>query len=474
MLTHRLSKSRFLSGNQCHLRLWYDTNEPELAEPPDIGLQSIFDTGHEVGLLACKRYPDGHMIAHDHRHIREALEETQQILESGSASVLFEPAFEHEDVIVRPDILQKLPDGSWRLGEVKSTTKLKEVHVLDVAIQLWVLLNSGLDVSEAEVITLDRSYVFDGVRLDLDALFQSHPVIQHAQALQARVQKGVTKMLEMLKQSSAPDIAPGAHCFEPYECPYLHHCAHGLVWSDDGFRDAPNMEANARDSMSESENVDESDVQVEKLATAISNLKPPVRYLDFETFNPAIPRFAGTRTYDQIPFLFSVHTDGKDASVTHVDYLHDHANDPRPELTDRLINALGTSGSICVYSTFERVIINSLIRALPERANELKSINMRLYDMLPVVRTTYYHPDLQGSYSLKNVLPVLVPSLGYDDLSISDGRTATVQYLQTLEIANPEERKRSFDDLRAYCERDTLAMVELRRALEELSVPGPS
>ena len=472
MLTHRLSKSRFLSGDQCHLRLWYDTYEPDLAEPPDTPLQSIFDTGHEVGLLACERYPGGHMIAHDHRHIPEALEETRQILESGSASVLFEPAFEHEDVIVRPDILQKLPNGSWRLGEVKSTTGLKDVHVLDVAIQLWVIRNSGPGMSEAEVITLDRIYVFDGIHLDLEALFQSHPVMKRARALQARVQKDVTEMLEMLKQSSAPDIAPGAHCFEPYDCPYHSHCTRHLVSSDSDTDDLSNINTDALDHTQLVEDADRSVVQVGDLASALSKLEPPVRYLDFETFNPAIPRFAGTRTYDQVPFLFSVHTDEEDTTVSHVDYLHEQEDDPRPEITDHLIEALGTSGSICVYSSFERTILNALIKALPERANELEAIRSRLFDLLPVIKRTYYHPDLQGSYSLKSVLPVLVPTLGYDDLSVADGRTATVQYLQTLKLSIPEERKRSFEDLRAYCERDTLAMVKLRQALVELTVPG--
>lgn len=413
------------------------------------------------------------MIAHDHRHIREALEETRQLVESGSESVLFEAAFQHEDVIVRPDILQKLPDGSWQLGEVKSTTRLKDVHVLDVAIQLWVLRNSGLDMREADVITLDRSYVFDGVHLDLDALFKSHPVMNRAQTLQARVEKDVVEMLQMLEQSTAPDIAPGPHCFEPYDCPYYSHCTRHIVSSYSDTDDQSIINVDARDPTQHAGNAERSVVHVEDLASALSKLESPVRYLDFETFNPAIPRFVGTRTYDQVPFLFSVHADQEDTSVSHVDCLHEREDDPRPELADHLIKALGTSGSICVYSSFERTILNALIKALPERANELEAIRSRLFDLLPVIKHTYSHPDLQGSYSLKSVLPLLVPALGYDDLSISDGRTAIVQYLQALKISDPEERKRSFDDLRAYCERDTLAMVELRRALEKLISASP-
>ena len=196
-----LSKSRYLSGDRCHLRFWYDSYERDLAPPPDASLQSVFDTGHEVGMLACKRHPGGHFVAHDHRHVRDALEETRQVIAAGTASALFEPAFRHQGVLVRVDILERLTGGGWRLGEVKSTTRLKDVNIPDVAVQLWVLRGVGLDVQEAEVVTLNRDYVYDGIRLDLDALFQSHPVTDAVEALQETVSTRV---------AAAPDGAPDA------------------------------------------------------------------------------------------------------------------------------------------------------------------------------------------------------------------------------------------------------------------------
>ena len=172
----RLSKSRYVSGSQCHLRLWYETYAREFASEPDDTLQGIFDTGHEVGELACKRFPRGRFIAHDHHHVRDALEETREILASEPAIALFEPAFRHRGVLVRVDILERLPDGGWGLIEVKSTTRLKETFILDAAIQLWVLRGAGLDVREAGVLTLDREYVYEGGEHDLNALFRLHPV----------------------------------------------------------------------------------------------------------------------------------------------------------------------------------------------------------------------------------------------------------------------------------------------------------
>ena len=487
-----LSKSRYLSGDQCHLRLWYDSYERHLAPPPDDNLQAVFDTGHEVGELACERHPGGHSVGHDHRHVREALEETRQVLQAGAAAALFEAAFRHEGVLVRADIIERLPGGGWRLGEVKSTTRLKDVFVLDVAVQLWVLRGAGLDVREVEVITLNRDYVYDGVRLDLDALFKRHPLTDEADALQNTVSARVGEMLAMLGGPAAPEIAPGDHCFTPYGCPYYAHCTRDHVSPDHGIGELPWLRGGRRGQLQDAGIEEIRDVAADfplsylqrivrqavqenravvhgDASGTLAGLTSPVRYLDFETFAPAIPRFAGTRPYDAVPFLFSVHTERNGSPPEHTDYLHEQDDDPRSQLADRLIEAVGSSGAICTYSSYERTVLTALATAVPERADELAAVSARLFDLLPVVRNTYYHPEFRGSFSIKNVLPVLVPGMGYGDLAIPDGQTASVHYMQALASSDRGERRRTFDNLRAYCERDTLAMVRLRDALGGLA-----
>ena len=490
----RLSKSRYLSGTQCHLRLWYEIHRHDLESEPDDVLQAVFDTGHEVGRTACRLYPGGHAVTHDHRHIPEALEETRSVVETGSAPALFEAAFEHEGVLVRADVIERLPGGGWRLIEVKSSTRLKDVFVLDAAVQLWVLKGAGLDVRDAGVLTLDRDYVHDGVTLDLDALFRLHPVLDEAQDLAGSVAAQVAELQAMLSESAAPDVAPGDHCFEPYACPYYAHCTRDAVSPNHGIGELPRLAAERREQL-EAEGIEEildipDDSPLTRLQSivrqtiregrpamhgdvpgALAGLKAPVRYLDFETFAPAVPRFAGTRPFDSVPFLFSVHTERKSKPLLHADYLHEHDDDPRPELADRLIDALGSEGSVCTYSGYEQRVLRDLGEALPERAEELRSIEARLFDLLPVVRNGYYHPEFRGSFSIKSVLPALVPGMGYDDLAISDGQTAAVRYAAALQIHDPEDRERVFEDLRAYCAQDTLALVELRKSLSGLAVP---
>ena len=491
-----LSKTRYLSGDQCHLRLWHDAHSPDLAPEVDDTLQAIFDTGHEVGELACSRYPGGHLVAEDYLHVAQALEQTQEVIASKDAPALFEAAFVHRGVLVRADVIERLPGGGWRLVEVKSTTKLKDVFILDVAVQLWVLRGAGLDVREAGVLTLDRDYVYDGERLDLEALFKLHPVLDQAESLLDSVVTGVREMQAMIEKDSPPKVAPGEHCFTPYSCPYYAHCTRDLPSPEHGLDELPWLSDERRDAL-RAEGIGEigdippdfpltalqeivrqavrkdRDVVRGNLREELAKAAHPIRYLDFETFAPAIPRFAGTRPYDAVPFLFSVHTQRDASPPAHEDYLHEQDDDPRPILVERLIEALGHNGAIFTYSSYERQVIRALTVAVPGRSEALASIEDRLFDLLPVIRNGYYHPDFRGSFSIKNVLPVLVPGSGYGDLAISDGRTAAVRYAQALKSEDVLERQRTFDDLRAYCARDTLAMVKLREALARIAAkPG--
>ena len=195
--------------------------DPISSPSPTTSLQAVFDTGHEVGRTACRLYPGGHAVSHDHRHIPEALDETRSVVEAGSAPAIFEAAFEHEGVLVRADVIERLPEGGWRLVEVKSSTRLKDVFVLDAAVQLWVLKGTGLDVSDAGVLTLDRDYVYDGVTLDLDALFKLRPVYDEAHEFLDSVAAQVPELKGMLSRSAAPEHRAGRPLLRALRMPVL-------------------------------------------------------------------------------------------------------------------------------------------------------------------------------------------------------------------------------------------------------------
>jgi len=190
--------------------------------------------------------------------------------------------------------------------------------------------------------------------------------------------------------------------------------------------------------------------------------------------DPAIPRYTGTRCYDTIPFQFSMHSEDSDGNVSHREFLQTDDSDPRRPLAEALLDAAGDDGTICVYSGFERRVIKALSRDLPDLSPELDALLERLWDLLKVVQRNYYHPDFHGSFSIKQVLPVLVPAMSYEDLTIGDGREASAAYQISLDCDDPQERQRIHDALRRYCGQDTLAMLELRHALVEKTSGDPA
>ena len=485
-----LSKSRFMSGLQCELRLWYEVFNRDLMEDPDTVAQYRFDTGTEVGELAQKRYPKGKLIGHDHFHFREAFKETKELLEDSSITTLFEPAFQYRRVRCRIDILQRLPEGGWRIIEVKSATKLKDEYFNDIALQYWVLKGANIDVRDACVLTLNSNYV-RGKRLNVNKLFIEHPVWEEVQELASSVSVEVAAMKSMLAESSSPDIAMGDHCTKPYPCPFYDHCSTGLPEIDHPITEFYQFQKNHLEDLGKLGIEEIRDVPEDfrlseinkvirrsvlkgkaqgrgrgELRDRIVSLSSPVYHLDFETINPAIPQFEGTRPYQQIPFMFSVHAESRSGSLSHIDYLHEQSTDPRRSVAEQLIKKLGKLGSILMYTQFERVQIQNLANEFPDLKGDLLRILNRLVDIAPFVRKHYYHPEFRGSFSLKSVYPVLGRS-DYSDLEIAEGSIASIVYLQALISKDPEERERIFRNLREYCKRDTLATLEILERLKQ-------
>lgn len=484
----RLSKSRFLAGLQCHLRLWFECFERKLATPPDLATQALFDTGHEVGRLAQQRYPGGALVKWGHLHADKAVAETRELVEDWKVPAIYEAALEHAGVLIRADILNREDDG-FDLIEVKASTRVKEVHLPDVAVQLWVLRGAGVNVRRAGVLLLNKNYVYDGENLDVNELFQFHDLSEDIEPMLDDVAVQLETFRDLLA-GGAPQIAPGPHCFTPYECPFYAHCTRDMETAEypvgelprlnqkrlaeleaagiadvrdvpEGFPLSP-LQALVRQSVLSGEDRVHGD-----LAGALESVSYPVHHLDFETVAPAIPRYQGTRPYESVPFQFSLHTQFEDGTVTHAEYLHTEERDPRPPLVKALLQAIGNRGSICVYTDYERKVIRRLAEALPEFEDKLLKLLDRIWDLHPVVKDNYYHPDFRGSFSIKKVLPAVVPEMSYEDLEISEGGMASISYEQALRSDDWVERENTFRALREYCAQDTLAMVELRRVLSE-------
>jgi hypothetical protein len=155
-----------------------------------------------------------------------------------------------------------------------------------------------------------------------------------------------------------------------------------------------------------------------------------------------------------------------------VAHLAEGPHDARPALAQAMVAATADAERVVMYTSFERTRIRSLQKTVPDLAAELKGLEDKLIDLHPVIRDHVYHPEFNGSFSLKYVLHPLVPDLTYHDLVIVDGLVASVEIARLLFVAHripAAERDRVRQDLLNYCERDTWAMVRVLERLRELA-----
>jgi len=214
-----------------------------------------------------------------------------------------------------------------------------------------------------------------------------------------------------------------------------------------------------------------SHIDIEEIRNFTNGLNYPLFFLDFETFGPAVPIYDGSRPYQQLVFQYSLHIQETSTSeIQHREYLAEPTEDPRIGFVEQLIQDCGSSGDILVYNIgFERGKLNDLIDVFPQYSNELCGIINRLKDlMIPFQQKWYYTPEMRGSYSIKSVLPAIVPELSYSDLPIKDGGTASNTFLSMVNGSFEGDVEKTRKQLLEYCELDTYAMVKILDVLKEV------
>jgi predicted RecB family nuclease len=483
----KISKSQFVAGVQCLKRLYWQVREPGLAAESDASDHAIMEQGRDVGLLARQLFPGG-VEVDGSAGLERAIRTTRELIANREVPAIFEGAFENGGVLVRVDILQRRRDNRWRLIEVKSTTDLKDHHLEDVAIQSRVVARSGVDLASSCLAHVNRNYVFDGGSIDARRFFKIRNLTRRLEKLQPKLTFQLRAELTSLSLPKAPDIDPGRHCTNPITCEFYDRCNSPRPGDHIGY--LPRLHANAVEELGELgiesiHDIPEDFLLTERqrractsvqtgeawfsteLGTELGGLKYPSCFIDFESVNPAIPRFPGMRPYDQIPFQWSAHIQREPgAAPEHFEFLAMDPNDPRTEFVSSLCNALGERGSIVVYHQFEEQRLSELAAWLPEFAERIKNIQGRLWDLLPVVRNHVYHPAFSGSYSLKYVLPALVPEMSYEGMEVANGQEAGLAWERLVHGGLGQvERDGIKKALLDYCGQDTLALVRLLEKL---------
>ncbi len=475
-----LSKSRLISAWQCAKKLHLEKHHPELGEVSS-QTESLFATGNQVGDIAQQLYgtADSVEIAFN---FKTMLAETKRLIDGGADFPIFEATFRHEGVLIRADVL--IPDGDgWHVIEVKASTSVKDYHVLDCAIQDWVLRNSGINVLSISLAHINNQFVYAGDE-NYDGLLIENDLTDEARKLEPAVLDLVAKARDAVI-GPMPKIYVGAHCTKPYDCQFQSHC-----WPSDteypilglggsraklgnfvalGAHDIRDVAAHdltaATQQWIHRVTVSGKPEVIPGAKKILEALPYPRYYLDFETIGPAVPIWAGTRPYAAVPIQWSCHIEEEGGEMRHEEFLDLSGEPPMRALAEKMIACLGESGPVLMYTSYEKGVINGLIAMFPDLEEPLTKIVNRLYDLHPIVKTHYYHPKMLGSWSIKAVLPAMVPEMSYSGLEgINEGMGAADGFLEAINPETDKARTLELEEqLLRYCKFDTEAMVEIVR-----------
>ncbi len=477
-----LSKSRLISAWQCAKKLHLEKHHPELGVISS-QTESLFATGNEVGDIAQRLYGTVQSVevAFD---FKTMLADTKRLIDGGTDFPIFEATFRHEGVLIRADVLIPDADG-WRVIEVKASTSVKDYHVLDCAIQDWVLRNSGINVKSISLAHINNQFVYQGDG-NYDGLLLENDLTDEVREMERDVLELVAKARDAVT-GPMPLINVGAQCSKPYECQFMSYCwpmdaeypvtglgggkAKLAAWVNAGCRDirdvsSEDIDAELQQRIHRVTVSGEAEV-IPGAREILEALPYPRYYLDFETIGPAVPIWAGTRPYAAIPIQWSCHIEESNSELRHEEFLDISGEPPMRALAGKMIECLGDSGPVLMYTSYEKGVINGLIEMFPDLEDPLQGIVDRLVDLHPIVKAHYYHPKMLGSWSIKAVLPAMVPSMSYAELEgINEGTGASDGYLEAI---NPETNRLRKLELREqllrYCRFDTEAMAEIVRFL---------
>lgn len=483
------SKSKLLALRQCPKRLWLEINQPELREDSS-ATQASFQIGHQVGDIAQRLYdPQGRgaLIDVQREGFDAAFARTTELIHSSDAPI-FEAGFCAAGALAFADVMLPVRrDGktAWRMVEVKSSTCVKDYHRDDAAVQAFLARSAGVPLQAIALAHIDSTWVYPGGG-DYRGLLVEHDLTEEAFSRASEVQTWIQDARQVLASKTPPATEIGVQCNQPYACGFQAHCGqdavqpvHPVHWlpyigakaqalADQGITElaeVPDEMLNERQlrvkthTLANSVFFDAAGAAADLAAHAL-----PAYFLDFETAQFAVPLWAGTRPYQQNCFQFSLHKLSRSGALTHHEFLDTSGADPAMPFAQALIAACGKRGPVFVYNAgFEITRMRELAQRHPAFASGLMAIIDRVVDLLPIARERYYHPSQEGSWSIKKVLPAVVPELSYDDLDgVQDGGMAMEAFSEAIHPDTTPERKNQLTrQLLAYCQLDTYAMVRL-------------
>lgn len=450
----QLSKSDYMLFLKHPAWLWLKKHDKHKLPPIDEGTQAMFDSGHKFEAYAEAIFEYGVTLGfNDFNEYNSLTERTQQALRDG-ATTIFQSRFVWVEYNCLPDIIDVVGENEVDLYEIKSSTKVKDEHLYDLAFQRAVIEANGLKIRKIFVIYVNNEYVRHGEIIPTE-LTKMDDVTLAVHNLASFTESNMPLALDAMKSDTMPDPNPI----------FLSKLGNKKEWQA------------IYDSITGAEKPDYSNAQPSyqkhEIDVFLNELEYPLYFLDYETMSAVVPYFDGHRPYQQVPSQYSLHIlDSPDAELRQKEYLHRENTDPSLPIAQHLVDDIGTSGSIITWNAgFEKSCNVTLGKLNPEFADAMEAINDRIVDLMIPFKPNngwYSDPRFEGSASIKYVLPVVVPALSYKELDIQNGGSAQTLWMQAVLDGTREDKEKILDDLIKYCGLDTLAMVEIYNVLRNL------
>lgn len=490
-----LSKSKYCGIWQCPKIAWMRKYKPEELVIDD-SLASRMEAGREVGNLArglFGGYVDVTTYVDEKLDISTMIEKTKHEIAKGT-DVICEAAFDAEGLYCAVDILKKSVYG-WDIYEVKSSTHDDEpVYMADIAYQKYVLKQCGVNVTGTYLVCLNNEYVFDGT-LDIHQLFKITDVAPTVFIEESRIEPIIDEAKEILVSSEEPDIDLSMSCNKPYPCSFWKYCSKHipnpsvfnlyrmpfkkkLEYYEEGLLTYGELQCSGKISNDKQLRqiqhfLEDKGTYIEKenIKSFLDTLSYPIYFLDFETMQPVIPIYVGTKPYAQIPFQYSLHYIEKaGGELKHKEFLAESGTDPRRVLAEQLCADIPMGVCVTAYNkAFECTRLKELAALYPDLADHLLNIEANIIDLLvPFQSGYYYNRAMGGSFSIKSVLPAIFPNdpeLDYHNLEGVHNGSEAMTLFPKIKDMPIEEQEIARKNLLKYCELDTFAMVKVWQEL---------
>lgn len=492
-----LSKSDYLMFLKHPAWMWLKKHDKSKLPPIDANTQAMFDAGHAFEAYAESLFPEGKTLGFNGFDEYKTMPKRTTLELQGTTKTLFQGRVVADELTCIFDVLDRVEGNEFDLYEIKSSTKEKQDHILDLAFQKLVLERSGVKVRTVSVIVVNSDYVRHG-DINPKELTRAIDVTERVELLRTRTQANVRAALEVMHSPTCPDLSP-RHAeqtalkewleifltlrldTDPYSIyrigqPNVDFLGELEDQGIERMHDIPdgfNFKNGKHKRQVELTKLGQPVIQTERIKAFLDAFQYPLYFLDYETMMDVVPIVNGSRPYQQVPMQYSLYIQREPGGeLEHREFLHRDKSNPGLPLLQQLQQDITETGSIIVWNeSFEKGRNEELGEMFPEFANFMEQVNARVIDLMTPFSSHWYEDcRFYGSASIKKVLPVLVPELSYKELDIQEGQSAQRLWMDVvLNDKYPEKREKIFVDLLKYCALDTLAMVKIYEKLVELT-----